>query len=442
MYRYEVISSLKFIASEFFLSDIDQSVPVVFQYHRICQNDTWHFCFYDKSYLCFCESNHSRAECFIHDLQLDRCGKCLSEGKCLQGDPTDSNDFLCLCPSCRQGHRCQFNLEAFGFTFDSLLISSSTWVKIVYLSIIILLFVLGFINNSSSFVTFKRPTPRQFGTGTYLLITTCFNQLALFCLLGKFIQITFGISSVLSCRLIAYLLSVFTRSNYWLTSWVTVDRILIILYPTSLRLKSAHLAMRVSIATFIVVLGTHIHEALYYTNIQDYRTSSFVCVTDMGIGFVSIYNQVSTPIHYILPCLIQTIGITFLIVFATRSRVRATGKRADFYRTLKTQFENQKELYITPAIIILSVLPQVVATFSLACKDLTEGQRHMLLCAYLLSYAPQLLGFILYVLPSTSYRKEFSETSMSKKLFPWMFKKENMETSVRNTKSTELLSKR
>jgi hypothetical protein len=254
-------------------------------------------------------------------------------------------------------------------------------------------------------------------------MTTCFNQLALFCLLGKFIQITFGISSALSCRLIAYLLSVFTRSNYWLTSWVTVDRILIILYPTSLRLKSAHLAMRVSIATFIVVLGTHIHEALYYTNIQDYRTSSSVCVTDMGIGFVSIYNQVSTPIHYILPCLIQTIGITLLIVFSTRSRVRATGKRADFYRTLKTQFENQKELYITPAIIILSVLPQVVATFSLACKDLTEGQRHMLLCAYLLSYAPQVLGFILYVLPSTSYMKEFSETSMGKKLFPWMFKK-------------------
>ncbi len=91
---------------------------------------------------------------------------------------------------------------------------------------------------------------------------------------------------------------------------------------------------------------------------------------------------------------------------------------------MKTQFENQKELYITPIIIILSVLLQVVATFSLACKHLTEGQRHMLLCAYLLSYAPQVLGFILYILPSTSYRKEFSETLMSKKLFKWMFKEE------------------
>jgi hypothetical protein len=74
--------------------------------------------------------------------------------------------------------------------------------------------MVGLLNNSCSFITFKWPIPRKYATGTYLLLITCLNQLTLFCLLLKFIQITFGISSIVSCRLISYLLSVLTRSTY------------------------------------------------------------------------------------------------------------------------------------------------------------------------------------------------------------------------------------
>ncbi|CAF1423463.1 unnamed protein product, partial [Adineta steineri] len=113
-------------ASLLLSQDTDRSVSIVFQYHRICQNNTGEFCFYDDNYLCLCKTNDFRAECFIHNPQLDYCDKCLSRGKCLQGDPTEPNDFLCLCPSCHLGHRCQFNLQAFGATFESLLIGYST----------------------------------------------------------------------------------------------------------------------------------------------------------------------------------------------------------------------------------------------------------------------------------------------------------------------------
>jgi hypothetical protein len=41
------------------------------------------------------------------------------------------------------------------------------------------------------------------------------------------------------------------------------------------------------------------------------------------------------------------------------------------------------------------------------------------------------LGFVLYVLPSTSYRKEFDKTWMGKKLSPWMFKTKTMKTVVK-----------
>ena len=111
---------------------MDQSVAPVFKYHHICRNNTKRFCFHDENYFCICQQDHYRAECFVHDPQLDHCDACLSGGKCLQGYPTDPNEFICLCPSCHQGDRCEFSFQAFGFTLDSLLVDFSKAVKIVY----------------------------------------------------------------------------------------------------------------------------------------------------------------------------------------------------------------------------------------------------------------------------------------------------------------------
>ncbi|CAF1130948.1 unnamed protein product [Adineta steineri] len=52
----------------------NSSVPIVFRYHHICQNDNQSFCFHDENYLCICDSDNYRAECFIHNPQIDHCG--------------------------------------------------------------------------------------------------------------------------------------------------------------------------------------------------------------------------------------------------------------------------------------------------------------------------------------------------------------------------------
>jgi hypothetical protein len=88
----------------------------------------------------------------------------------------------------------------------------------------------------------------------------------------------------------------------------------------------------------------------------------------------------------------------------------------------------QKELYITPLVIILSALPQTILSFSLACTQVSYAKRHILITTLLASYAPQVLGFILYVLPSTGYKKEFEEAPMTKKYFRWMFNAKNIKS--------------
>ena len=116
-----------------------------------------------------------RVDCFQHDTQIDHCSQCFSDGKCVRND----NNFICLCSRCNQGDRCEFNMEAFGFTLDSLLVNESKIVKIIYLSIMFVLFFIGLFNNFCSFVTFIRPVPRKFGVGNYLFLITCLNQLSL-----------------------------------------------------------------------------------------------------------------------------------------------------------------------------------------------------------------------------------------------------------------------
>jgi len=124
------------------------------------------------------------------------------------------------------------------------------------------------------------------------------------------------------------------------------------------------------------------------------------------------------------------IGITLVIILAARSRNKTGNGKTSFRQVLVKQFHMQKELYLTPMIIILSGLPQTILTFSFACTQLTILHRSILLITYLLSYTPQVLGFILYVLPSTTYKKEFSETLIAKTFLSWMFNKKKSTLTV------------
>jgi hypothetical protein len=86
-----------------------------------------------------------------------------------------------------------------------------------------------------------------------------------------------------SCKIVFCLLSVFTRLTYCLTSFVTIERLLMVLFPTSLRLKNPRLALGLSISAILMMFGMHVHEVLYYTTIinpSDISGKITLCVTN------------------------------------------------------------------------------------------------------------------------------------------------------------------
>lgn len=401
-----------------------------YKYHSLCIKNASLLCFFDEIYLCICANNNSRVECFIYDQYLDHCSSCLSDGLCLKGGQSKLNDFICICPRCHYGYLCQFSTEQLSFTLDSLIVYNHFNIQLLYLILTTIIFLIGIITNYASFVTFKRPNPRKVGVGNYLFILSLFSQCSLLSLFLKMNHILFAsLSSNIPCKIITYMLSITTRYSYWLTSCITIDRVRFTLFPFSTKLKRPRSALIISLITLLVISIMHIHELLFYISLKD-SSEQTVCVTTMTKE-ISIYNRITVLIHCIIPFCIQIVSITLLIVFAARSRSRAATKQGMFIQQLKQQFKCQKELYLTPIIIVLSGLPQIIFSFTFACIELSKWKRHALLITYFLSYAPQVLGFMLFVLPSTNYSKEFQQTKLAKMcLFRWILQNKKPAVNI------------
>jgi hypothetical protein len=163
----------------------------------------------------------------------------------------------------------------------------------------------------------------------------------------------------------------------------------------------------------------HIHELIYYIDLKDPDGQTLCVLATTQV--LSKYNRITILIHYVVPFCIQSISITLLIILTAQSRSSTAANGGTFMEQLQRQFNNQKELYIAPIIIVLSGLPHIILSFSFTCITLLAWQRHAILVAYFLSHAPQLLGFVLFVLPSTTYIKEFRKTRLAKRcLYRWV----------------------
>ncbi|CAM4796300.1 unnamed protein product [Rotaria magnacalcarata] len=108
---------------------------VVAKYHTLCNKTTSKgsplLCFVDDDYFCLCDINNI-AQCFPYNKKFDQCKQCLAQGRCIKGDIDTPSDYLCLCPPCHFGSKCQHNTKLFSFTLDSLLspdLLSSSLVK-------------------------------------------------------------------------------------------------------------------------------------------------------------------------------------------------------------------------------------------------------------------------------------------------------------------------
>ncbi|CAF3820942.1 unnamed protein product [Adineta steineri] len=401
---------------------------IVFKYHNLCQNTKFSFlCFHDDNYLCLCDRNN-RAECFRYNHTIDSCRHCLLNSPCIQGDRNIESDFLCLCSECYFGSICQHNTRLLSFTLESLfandIISNSNLIQklfiIIYILLLIIVFFFGLFNNLCCFVTFRRPKPRQVGVGHYLFVNSITSQISLLLLFIKMIHfllsskgliINYTINMIL-CKSITFLLTCFTRICIWLTTFVSIERTYVTLYPGHIWIKKPKIARITILFTILFLIGLHIHELIYYNVVPDpkYTKNGAWCVTQYNKQ-LSIYNQTITIFNYIIPCLINFLSALLLILVVARKRAN-TNQKLSFMKILRHKFQEYKELFIPPIFIIFSALPQFIISFSLACTQFLDipWQRYLVITSYFLSYLPQMTNYIIFILPSVLYKNELDRT--------------------------------
>jgi hypothetical protein len=308
------------------------------EYHSLCQNHTNLFCFRDDFYLCICDENHSRVDCFLYDSKLDQCSRCLAGGRCLQGDRYQANDFICVCPSCYSGARCQFNSNSFVFIFEQLFFEdlvSAKWKITVCLLIIgpLLLSLIALPNNLFSFITFRRPKCLCNGVGQYLFYMSVINQISLSVLVARLIHLSAtmtGFHSRLTidhifCKMLNYLLICFTRISYWLVSFVATERVYTTVFLNGQWLKKPYVARRLITLVFFIVFASGAYELVFVKSfIFDDNNNSNMCIIEFPIGSRSkwmLIHQIVSIIHSMLPLFINFCCTITMIYVITKSKM-------------------------------------------------------------------------------------------------------------------------
>ena len=308
------------------------------RYHQICILEPTRLCFRDDFYLCICGENHSRVECFLYDDQLDRCEHCLSDGRCLRGDPYRSNDFVCLCPECYSGQQCQFNTKSFSFTLDQLfspdLLSGQgqmTTSLLIFFSLF--LFVLALPNNLFSLLTLLRRSCLRHGVGHYLLWMSVTNQLSIALLTARLIHLSvimtmFRSSPIvddLFCKLLSYLLTCVTRLSSWLPSFVALERVYTTIFLNKQWFKQPHIARYLILITCCLILLSATDELVFVKSFSSIEGgSSVMCVIEYPKLHRSTWtslHQVVSIIHFLLPLLINLCSTLTIMSIVIKSKI-------------------------------------------------------------------------------------------------------------------------
>ena len=261
-------------------------------------------------------------ECFLYDDQLDRCSSCRSNGRCLKGDSSSSNDFVCLCPECHSGRQCQFNTKSFSFTLDQLFSTDLLSVdrrRAISLSIFfpLLGFVVSIPSNLFSFVTLRRRSCLRQGVGNYLLAISVTNQLSLALLTARLIHLTVIIAisrsspgvDHLFCKLLNYLLTCVTRLSPWLSSFVALERVYSVVFFNRRWFKQPHIARSLMFCIVGLILLSASYELVFVKSlISTENGNSAMCVIEYPSSRRSMWifiHQLVSASHFLLPLVIN-----------------------------------------------------------------------------------------------------------------------------------------
>jgi hypothetical protein len=225
------------------------------------------------------------------------------------------------------------------------------------------------------------------------------------------------------CVSVEPLLKLFLYIDTWLNACVAIERAVHVFKGIKFdKKKSKRIARLIVIILPLCTMATIIHEPInrklfeYETvkdNFEEFESTKnqterhVWCLTRYSPS-VQNYNTGILFFHLLGPFFINIFSTLFIIFGTTRQRSVAQTRKT-YREHLREQLSEHKQLIISPIILLVLAMPRVITSLLSGCMN-TSKNRWLYISAYFISFAPSILVFVVFVLPSELFRKRFKES--------------------------------
>ena len=397
-------------------------------YHTICQAHVDLFCFFDDFYMCLCTLDH-HANCFDFKHNPDSTCRhkshCQNGAECLQDDLRCPLATMCICKDCFFGDRCQFYVKGIGMTLEDILryeirpnVTMAEQPLSVKMSaaLTMVMLAVGLINGILSLLTFQGKESRKVGCGLYLFTSaiTSFLTLVVFTFNFWFLILTqtnvYANRSLLrgGCIFIEPILKLFLFLDNWLNACVAIERAITIFEGVNFNKEKSKRIVRWAILCLpLFIISTIIHEPLHRNLFDDREENRVWCTTEYSY-YVQRYNTAILFFHFLVPFSANLFSALFVILTAARQRAQVR-TRQSYQQHLYEQLRELKHILLSPVILVVLALPRLLISLLSNCVK-TSQNPWFYLSGYFISFIPSVLVFVVFVLPSELYKKQFKES--------------------------------
>jgi hypothetical protein len=402
-------------------------------YHVPCQKRIDLRCFQDADqFMCIC-THDRRANCFTFDHHVNyNCSElsyCENGGQCFQNAAKCPTASLCSCPKCYLGTRCQLSTRGFGLSLDIFLgyqirpelsfTNQPLPIKVSGILTIVML-IIGVINSTLCILTFRRPVPREVGCGIYLFLASVISILTMTVFSLKYALLILTQLKVITnnmflnghCVIVDFLLKVFLHIGDWLYTCVAIERLISLIKGVGSNKKlTRKIAKWIILFVAFFVIGTSIQEPLYRTLITDEEEKRIWCVIrypKSHSALLNRYTTITSVVHFIGPFVINVISTFGIITVAASYRSKAKTDLS-YGVHFRNQLVQHKYLIFSNFILIILAVPRIILAFTLECMKSARESVMLFLIGYFISFVPPIVLFIVFVLPSDVYLKEFKK---------------------------------
>ncbi|CAF1409983.1 unnamed protein product [Adineta steineri] len=395
-------------------------------YHVICQTKLHLLCFFDESYMCLCT-----LERHAHCLKLKRTpmmcrytsycengAQCLEQGSDCQFVP------ICDCTDCYFGDRCQFYAKGVGLTLDDIFrydirpnVTMHKQPSIIKWSaaVTMILLVVGLINSLLSILTFYVKESREVGCGLYLFASSITSLLTISMLTFKFwfliitqINPLTNVSTLRGgCQSLEFLIKVCLYTDNWLNACVALERFMTVYTGVHFdKLLSKRVARWVIIILALLIPISIIHEPLYRNLAEDKDEQRLWCVIPYSRS-VHTYNTIISFFHFLGPFCANLFSAIFIIFQGARERARLQ-PHLTYDQHRWEQFMAHRHLIISSITLVILSVPRLIISFLSGCVKASHNSP-LYAAGYFVSFVPSVSVFVVFVLPSNFYKKQFKK---------------------------------